>query len=147
MKSIMNPRAWMIVASSIALLMVGIGPMTASSGDITEMSEDDFGDLYTNASAEDKVTIEDSVEGGAYFFGAANISFAVFILGFAFLTEGRTRAKSAIFCGGATILFAIYSMAGWDGGTFYSVISVPMIIAGVLHLNSEEVEETGATSE
>ena len=71
----------------------------------------------------------------AYFFGATNVAMAVFMLGFAFLTEGRTRAKSAIFCGGAVILFAIYSMAGLDGGTFYSAISLPMIIAGALHLN------------
>ena len=147
MKSIMNPRAWMIVSSIIALLMVGIGPMMASSEDITMMAEDNFGDMYTNASDEDKATIENAMEESAYFFGAANISLAVFILGFAFLTEGSTRAKSAIFSGGAVILWAIYSAAGWDGGIFYAAISTPMIIAGALHLNLEEFEEAGGTSE
>ena len=137
-KSILNPRTWMIVASLVALLMVGIGPMMASSEDIASMAEDNFGDLYTNASDGDKETIEESVKLQAYFFGATNVAMAVFILGFAFLTEGRTRAKGAIFCGGATILFAIYSMAGLDGGTFYSAISLPMIIAGALHLKEGE---------
>ena len=135
LKGILNPRAWMIVSSLVVLLMVGIGPMMASSGDVADMAEDEFGDLYTNASDADKETIEESVKLQAYFFGATNVAMAVFILGFAFLTEGRTRAKGAIFCGGATILFAIYSMAGLDGGTFYSAISLPMIIAGALHLN------------
>ncbi len=134
-KSILNPRAWMVIGSLVALLMVGIGPMMASSGDVEDLAEDEFGDLYTNASDGDKETIEESVKLQAYFFGATNVAMAVFILGFAFLTEGRTRAKGAIFCGGATILFAIYSMAGLDGGTFYSAISLPMIIAGALHLN------------
>ena len=137
-KSILNPRAWMVVGSLIALLMVGIGPMMASSGDVADLAEDEFGDLYTNASDADKETIEESVKLPAYFFGATNVAMAVFILGFAFLTEGRTRAKAAIFCGGATILFAIYSMAGLDGGTFYSAISLPMIIAGALHLKDDE---------
>ena len=134
-KSILNPRAWMVIGSLVALLMVGIGPMMASSGDVEDLAEDEFGDLYTNASDADKETIEESVKLQAYFFGATNVAMAVFILGFAFLTEGRTRAKGAIFCGGATILFAIYSMAGLDGGTFYSAVSLPMIIAGALHLN------------
>ena len=134
-KSILNPRAWMVIGSLVALLMVGIGPMMASSGDVEDLAEDEFGDLYTNASDGDKDTIEKAVKAEAYFFGATNVAMAVFILGFAFLTEGRTRAKGAIFCGGATILFAIYSMAGLDGGTFYSAISLPMIIAGALHLN------------
>ena len=135
LKGILNPRAWMIVSSLVVLLMVGIGPMMASSGDVADMAEDEFGDLYTNASDADKETIEESVKLQAYFFGATNVAMAVFILGFAFLTEGTTRAKGAIFCGGATILFAIYSMAGLDGGTFYSAVSLPMIIAGALHLN------------
>ena len=135
LKSVLNPRAWMIVSSVVVLLMVGIGPMMASSGDVADLAEDEFGDLYTNASDADKETIEESVKLQAYFFGATNVAMAVFMLGFAFLTEGRTRAKSAIFCGGAVILFAIYSMAGLDGGTFYSAISLPMIIAGALHLN------------
>ena len=137
-KSILNPRAWMVIGSLVALLMVGIGPMMASSGDVEDLAEDEFGDLYTNASDGDKETIEESVKLQAYFFGATNVAMAVFILGFAFLTEGRTRAKGAIFCGGATILFAIYSMAGLDGGTFYSAISLPMIIAGALHLKEGE---------
>ncbi len=114
-----------------------MGPMMASSDDIAMMAEDEFGDMYTNASDEDKDTIEGVVKEGAYFFGAANVSLAVFILGFAFLTEGKTRAKSAMFCGGAVLLFAMYSMAGWDGGAFYSAISVPMIIAGYLHKDGE----------
>ena len=132
-------KTWMIVSSIITLFLLGIGPMAASSEDIENMAEDSFGDMYTNASVEDKVTIEDAVGESAYFFGAANISLAVFILGFAFLTEGKTRAKSAIFSGGALILWSIYSQGGWDseGFTFYATVSVPMIIAGYMEMQKE----------
>ena len=132
-------KTWMIVCSIITLLMLGIGPMMASSEDIANMAEDAFGDMYTNATVEDKGTIEDEVGEGAYFFGAANISLAVFILGFAFLTEGNTRAKSAIFSGGALILWSIYSQGDLDveAITFYTVVSVPMMIAGYMEMQKE----------
>ena len=140
LKSILNPRAWMIVASLVVVLMLGIGPMMASSGDIADMAEDEFGDLYTTASDADKETIEEIVETEAYFFGAANVAIALFVLGFAFLTEGTTRAKSALFSGVSLILWSIYSQGELDMGaiTFYSVVSAPMIIAGVLHLKEDE---------
>ena len=140
LKSILNPRAWMIVASLVVVLMLGIGPMMASSGDIADMAEDEFGDLYTTASDADKETIEEIVKTEAYFFGAANVAIALFVLGFAFLTEGTTRAKSALFSGVSLILWSIYSQGELDMGaiTFYSVVSAPMIIAGVLHLKEDE---------
>ncbi len=140
LRGILNPRAWMIVASLVVVLMLGIGPMMASSGDVADMAEDEFGELYTNASDVDKETIEESVKMEAYFFGATNIAIATFILGFAFLTEGTTRAKSALFAGVSLILWSIYSQGELDMGaiTFYSVVSAPMIIAGVLHLKEDE---------
>ena len=140
LRGILNPRAWMIVASLVVVLMLGIGPMMASSGEVADMAEDEFGELYTNASDVDKETIEESVKMEAYFFGATNIAIATFILGFAFLTEGTTRAKSALFAGVSLILWSIYSQGELDMGaiTFYSVVSAPMIIAGVLHLKEDE---------
>ena len=132
-------KTWMIVCSIITLFMLGIGPMTVSSEGIANMAEDAFGDMYTNATVEDKATIEDEVGVGAYFFGAANVSLAVFILGFAFLTEGNTRAKSAIFSGVALILWSIYSQGDLDveAITFYTVVSVPMMIAGYMEMQKE----------
>ena len=140
LKGILNPRAWMIVSSLVVLLMVGIGPMMASSGDVADMAEDEFGDLYTNASDADKETIEESVKLQAYFFGATNVALTLFILGFAFLTDGTTRSKSAVFCGASLILWAIYSQGELDMGalTFYSAVSAPMIITGALHLKGDE---------
>lgn len=114
LKSILNPRTWMIVASIVVVLMLGIGPMMASTGDVTDMAEDEFGELYTNSSDEDKETIEESVKMDAYFFGATNIAIALFILGFAFLTEGTTRANSALFAGVSLILWSIYSQGELD---------------------------------
>ena len=140
LRGILNPRAWMIVASLVVVLMLGIGPMMASSGEVADMAEDEFGELYTNASDVDKETIEESVKMEAYFFGATNSAIATFILGFACLTEGTTRAKSALFAGVSLILWSIYSQGELDMGaiTFYSVVSAPMIIAGVLHLKEDE---------
>ena len=132
-------KTWMIVCSIITLLLLGIGPMMASSEDIANMAEDAFGDMYTNASDEDNDTIEEAVKADAYFFGAANVSLAVFILGFAFLTEGKTRAKSAIFSGGALILWSIYSQGDLDveAITFYTIVSLPMMITGYMEMQKE----------
>jgi hypothetical protein len=135
-----QPKTWMIVSSVVVVFMLGIGPMMVDSGDLVDMAEDEFGEFYTNASDADKETIEESVEMDAYFFGAANIALALFILGFAFLTEGTTRSKSAVFCGVSLILWAIYSQGELDMGAlgFYSVVSAPMIITGALHLRDGE---------
>ena len=57
-----QPKNWMIVSSVVVVLMLGIGPMMASSGDVVGMAEDEFGELYTNASDADKETIEESVK-------------------------------------------------------------------------------------
>ena len=135
-----EPKTWMIVASVVVVIMLGIGPMMASSGDVVGMAEDEFGELYTNASDADKETIEESVKVDAYFFGATNVALTLFILGFAFLTDGTTRSKSALFCGVSLILWAIYSQGELDMGalTFYSAVSAPMIITGALHLKGDE---------
>ncbi len=137
---LIQPKNWMIVSSVVVVLMLGIGPMMASSGDVVDMAEDEFGELYTNASDADKETIEESVKVEAYFFGATNVALTLFILGFAFLTEGTTRSKSAVFCGVSLILWAIYSQGELDMEAlgFYSVVSAPMIIAGALHLRDGE---------
>jgi hypothetical protein len=128
-----QPKTWMIVSSVVVVFMM------VDSGDLVDMAEDEFGEFYTNASDADKETIEESVEMDAYFFGAANIALALFILGFAFLTEGTTRSKSAVFCGVSLILWAIYSQGELDMGAlgFYSVVSAPMIITGYMKLNAE----------
>ena len=138
--ALMEPKTWMIVSSVVVVFMLGIGPMMVESVDLVDMAEDEFGEFYTNASDADKETIEESVKMDAYFFGAANIALALFILGFAFLTEGTTRSKSAVFCGVSLILWAIYSQGELDMGAlgFYSVVSAPMIIAGALHLKGDE---------
>jgi hypothetical protein len=135
-----QPKTWMIVSSVVVVFMLGIGPMMVDSGDLVDMAEDEFGEFYTNASDADKETIEESVEMDAYFFGAANIALALFILGFAFLTEGTTRSKSAVFCGVSLILWSIYSQGELDMEAlgFYSVVSAPMIITGALHLRDGE---------
>ncbi len=135
-----EPKTWMIVASVVVVIMLGIGPMMASSGDVVGMAEDEFGELYTNASDADKETIEESVKLQAYFFGATNVALTLFILGFAFLTDGTTRSKSAVFCGVSLILWAIYSQGELDMGAlaFYSAVSAPMIITGALHLKGDE---------
>ena len=138
--ALMEPKTWMILSSVVVVLMLGIGPMMISSGEVADMAEDQFGEVYTNASDADKETIEESVEVDAYFFGATNVAITLFILGFAFLTEGKTRAKSAVFCGVSLILWSIYSQGELDmeAITFYSVVAAPMIIAGTLHLNGGE---------
>ena len=138
--ALMEPKTWMILSSVVVVLMLGIGPMMISSGEVAEMAEEQFGDAYTNASDADKETIEEIQEDDAYFFGATNIALSLFILGFAFLTEGTTRSKGAVFCGVSLILWAIYSQGELDMGAlgFYSVVSAPMIIVGTLHLKGDE---------
>ena len=138
--ALMEPKTWMIVSSVVVVVMLGIGPMMVDSGDLADLAEGEFGEFYTNASDADKETIEESVEMDAYFFGATNIALALFILGFAFLTEGTTRSKSAVFSGVSLILWAIYSQGELDMGalTFYSAVSAPMIITGALHLKGDE---------
>ena len=138
--ALMEPKTWMILSSVVVVLMLGIGPMMISSGEVADMAEDQFGEVYTNASDADKETIEEIQKEEAYFFGATNVALSLFILGFAFLTEGSTRSKGAVFCGVSLILWAIYSQGGLDMGAlgFYSVVSAPMIIAGALHLKGDE---------
>jgi len=138
--ALIEPKTWMIVSSVVVVFMLGIGPMMISSGEVADMAEDEFGEVYTNASDVDKETIEGIQKEEAYFFGATNIALSLFILGFAFLTEGTTRSKSAVFCGLSLILWAIYSQGELDMGAlgFYSVVSAPMIIVGALHLKDGE---------
>jgi len=138
--AIMEPKTWMILSSVVVVLMLGIGPMMISSGEVADMAEDQFGEVYTNASDADKETIEEIQKEEAYFFGATNVALSLFIIGFAFLTEGTTRSKSAVFCGVSLILWAIYSQGELDMGAlgFYSVVSAPMIIVGALTLKDGE---------
>ena len=124
--SLMEPKTWMIVSSVVVVLMLGIGPMMASSGDVAGMAEDEFGELYTNASDADKETIEESVKMDAYFFGATNVALTLFILGFAFLTEGTTRSKSAV----SAVFHSSYGQstlkANWTWGHSDSILLFPL---------------------
>ncbi len=138
--ALMEPKTWMIVSSVVVVLMLGIGPMMISSGEVADMAEDQYGEVYTNASDVDKETIDEIQKEEAYFFGATNVALSLFILGFAFLTEGTTRSKGAVFSGLSLILWAIYSQGELDmeALAFYSAVSAPMIITGALHLKGDE---------
>ena len=120
-------KTWMIVCSIITLFMLGIGPMTVSSEGIANMAEDAFGDMYTNATVEDKGTIEESVKEDAYFFGAANVSLAVFILGFAFLTEGKHARRVQYSLAGRSSYGQSTRKGTWTWRHLHSILSFPFL--------------------
>ena len=147
-KEMMTPRRGMIFSGVIVLLLFGIGPISGGISGETEMfTSEDYGDIYTDASAEDKETIDKLLSVGEFSIGAAGVSIAVFILALAFLTEGTTQAKAALLSGSVIMLWGLLMEIGWylqDFGFFivlvamFGILSSPMFISGALHLKGDE---------
>ena len=147
-KTIMNPQRGMILSGAIVLLLLGLGPISGGMSGETEMfTSEDYGDIYTDASTEDKETIDEILAITEFSIGAAGVSIAVFILALAFLTEGTTQAKAAILSGGIVMLWGVLTAVAWylQGENFivfslvmHAILTSPMFISGMLHLKEEE---------
>ncbi len=147
MKSILKPRNGMIFSGLIILLLLGLGPISGGMSGETEMfTTEDYGDIYADASTEDKETIDKILAVSEFLIGAAGVSIAVFILALAFLTEGTNQAKVAILSGGIVMLWGVLTAVAWylQGENFivfmavmYAIITAPMFISGMLHLNDD----------
>ena len=147
-KEMMTPRRGMILSGVIVLLLFGIGPIFGGMSGETEMfTSEDYGDIYTDASAEDKETMDELMSVGEFSIGAGGLSIAVFILALAFLTEGTTQAKAALLSGGVIMLWGLLFEIAWylqDFGFFIEIIVMfgilcsPMFISGALHLKGDE---------
>ena len=156
-KNILNPRKGMIVSGLIILLLLGIGPIAGGMSGETEMfTTEDYGDIYTDASTEDKETIDKILAVSEFLIGAAGVSIAVFILALAFLTEGTNQAKVAILSGGIVMLWGVLTAVAWylQGenvivfmAVMYAIITAPMFISGMLHLNDDESGGSISTEE
>ena len=147
-KTIMNPQRGMILSGAIVLLLLGLGPISGGMSGETEMfTSEDYGDIYTDASTEDKETIDEILAITEFSIGAAGVSIAVFILALAFLTEGTTQAKAAILSGGIVMLWGVLTAVAWylQGENFivfslvmHAILTSPMFISGMLHLKGDE---------
>ena len=147
-KEMMTPRRGMIASGVIVLLLFGIGPILGGISGETEMfTSEDYGDIYTDASAEDKETMDELMSVGEFSIGAGGVSIAVFILALAFLTEGTTQSKAAILSGGVVTLWGVLIALAWyvQGENFilfslimHAIIASPMFISGALHLKEDE---------
>ena len=147
-KEMMTPRRGMIASGVIVLLLFGIGPILGGISGETEMfTSEDYGDIYTDASAEDKETMDELMSVGEFSIGAGGVSIAVFILALAFLTEGTTQSKAAILSGGVVTLWGVLIALAWyvQGENFilfslimHAIIASPMFISGALHLKGDE---------
>ena len=147
-KTIMNPQRGMILSGAIVLLLLGLGPISGGMSGETEMfTSEDYGDIYTDASTEDKETIDEILAITEFSIGAAGVSIAVFILALAFLTEGTTQAKAAILSGGIVMLWGVLTAVAWylQGENFivfslvmHAILTSPMFISGMLHLKEDE---------
>ncbi len=147
-KEMMTPRRGMIASGVIVLLLFGIGPILGGMSGETEMfTSEDYGDIYTDASAEDKETMDELMSVGEFSIGAVGVSIAVFILALAFLTEGTTQSKAAILSGGVVTLWGVLIALAWyvQGENFilfslimHAIIASPMFISGALHLKEDE---------
>ncbi len=147
-KEMMTPRRGMIASGVIVLLLFGIGPILGGMSGETEMfTSEDYGDIYTDASAEDKETMDELMSVGEFSIGAGGVSIAVFILALAFLTEGTTQSKAAILSGGVVTLWGVLIALAWyvQGENFilfslimHAIIASPMFISGALHLKEDE---------
>lgn len=156
-KNILDPRKGMIVSGVIVLLLLGLGPISGGMSGETEMfTTEDYGDIYADASTEDKETIDKILAVSEFSIGAAGVSIAVFILALAFLTEGTTQAKAAILSGGVMMLWGVLTAVAWylQGeniivfmAVMYAIITAPMFISGMLHLNDDGGDETPAEVE
>ena len=147
-KEMMTPSRGMILSGVIVLLLFGIGPIFGGISGETEMFvSEDYGDIYTDASTEDKETMDELMSVGEFSIGAGGVSIAVFILALAFLTEGTTQAKAALLSGSVIMLWGLLFCIGWyvqDFGFFtemivmFGILSSPMFISGALHLKGDE---------
>ena len=147
-KEMMTPRRGMILSGIIVLLLLGLGPISGGMSGETEMfTSEDYGDIYTDASAEDKETMDELMSVGEFSIGAGGVSIAVFILALAFLTEGTTQSKAAILSGGVVTLWGVLIALAWyvQGENFilfslimHAIIASPMFISGALHLKGDE---------
>ena len=147
-KEMMTPRRGMLASGVIVLLLFGIGPILGGISGETEMfTSEDYGDIYTDASAEDKETIDKLLSVSEFSIGAGGVCIALFILALAFLTEGTTQAKAALLSGSVIMLWGLLFCIGWyvqDFGFFtemivmFGILSSPMFISGALHLKEDE---------
>jgi hypothetical protein len=147
-KTIMNPRRGMILSGAIVLLLLGLGPISGGmSGDTEMFTSEDYGDIYADASTEDKETIDKMLSVSEFSIGAAGVSIAVFIIALAFLTEGTTQAKAALLSGSVIMIWGFLTCIGWylqDFGFFvemmvmFAIFAAPMFISGMLHLKGDE---------
>ena len=146
----------MIFSGLIILLLLGLGPIMGGAMDETEMyNADDYGDIYDTASSDDKESMDNILSVSEFSYGAAGVSIAVFILALAFLTEGTTRAKSALLSGGVIMLWGLLTNIAWylqgfgffaDILVMFAILTTPMFAGGILYLkdddNDENVEES-----
>ena len=147
-KEMMTPRRGMLASGVIVLLLFGIGPILGGISGETEMfTSEDYGDIYTDASAEDKETIDKLLSVGEFSIGAGGVCIALFILALAFMTEGTTQAKAALLSGGVIMLWGLLFEIAWylqDFGFFieiivmFGILSSPMFISGALHIKGDE---------
>ena len=147
-KEMMTPRRGMLASGVFVLLLFGIGPILGGISGETEMfTSEDYGDIYTDASAEDKETIDKLLSVGEFSIGAGGVCIALFILALAFMTEGTTQAKAALLSGGVIMLWGLLFEIAWylqDFGFFieiivmFGILSSPMFISGALHLKGDE---------
>ena len=144
-KKNLNPRNGMIVSGLFFLLFLGLGPMWGgTSGEAEMFTAEEYGDIYLDASPEDKETIDKIRSVSEFSLGAAGFSISVFILALAFLTEGTTRAKTAILSGVIMVLWGLLNSLAWslqgfgfvlEFVVFFAILCAPMFAGGFLHLN------------
>ena len=137
----------MIVSGLIFLLLLGLGPISGGAGGEPEMfGADAYGDIYVNASADEKESIDKVRSVAEFTYGAAGVSIAVFILALAFLTEGTTRAKAALLSSGVVMLWGVLTILAWHLQGFgffiemlvmFAIFTAPMFAGGILHLNDD----------
>lgn len=145
MKKNLNPRNGMIVSGMVFLLFLGLGPMWGgTSGEAEMYTTEEYGDIYVDASAEEKETIDKIRSVSEFSLGAAGFTISVFILALAFLTEGTTRAKTALLSGGVIVLWGILNALAWHlqgfGFAFeivvmFAIFCAPMFAGGLLHMS------------
>ncbi len=144
-KENLNPRNGMLVSGLLFLLFLGLGPMWGgTSGEAEMFTAEEYGDIYLDASPEDKETIDKIRSVSEFSLGAAGFSISVFILALAFLTEGKTRAKTALLSGAIIVLWGLLNSLAWslqgfgfafEFVVFFAILCAPMFAGGILHMN------------
>ena len=144
-KENLNPRNGMLVSGLLFLLFLGLGPMWGgTSGEAEMFTAEEYGDIYLDASPGDKETIDKIRSVSEFSLGAAGFSISVFILALAFLTEGKTRAKTALLSGAIIVLWGLLNSLAWslqgfgfafEFVVFFAILCAPMFAGGILHMN------------